>query len=83
MRCYEIMSCGGVLAMPERPDFDPDGSLEGSVYIRFSDMDNLRDTLMSLRGGQAKSAGIRAAARDFVLSGHTWLNRLSSVFGAL
>ena len=83
MRCYEIMSSGGVLACSEYPDFDPDGSLNGKIYFRFSSAEELVDILKELRANPRKNASIKRDAHKYAIEHHSWLNRLHNILKVL
>lgn len=83
MRCYEIMSSGGVLAISNFPDFDPEGKLNGTAYIKYSSAEELCEKKEFFRNHPENAAAIRNNAREYVLSAHTWPHRLSGILQAL
>lgn len=83
MRCYEIMSCEALLAISHYPDFDLSGSLDKTVYFRFSSPDELLDIFNSYKDKPEKISEIKQNARQYVLENHTWLNRFDSIMKVL
>lgn len=83
MRSYEIMSCAALLARNEKPDFDPDASLEKHVYLRFSSAGELHELYREYSADKDKFNEICANARQYVLENHSWLNRLAAIIPVL
>lgn len=76
MRCYEIMSCGGLLATPERPDFDQNANLESNIYFRYSSTNELLEILKMCKTDKARTQAMRQNAREYAAVNHSWLQRL-------
>ncbi|OGV51332.1 MAG: hypothetical protein A2017_20155 [Lentisphaerae bacterium GWF2_44_16] len=83
MRSYEIMSCGALLVRNEKPDFDPDASLEKHVYLRFSSAGELHELYREYSADKGKFSEICANARQYVIENHSWLNRLAAIIPVL
>jgi len=83
MRSYEIMACGGILSLRHLPDFDPAGELRDKVYITYASAKDLAIQREHYANNPRRLAEIRAAAREFAASRHSWLHRFPVIIEAL
>ncbi len=82
MRVYEILAAGGILATSRRPDFDPEGKLDGKVYFHFEKTEQLKKIVESLKITPSLVKKVSENAIAYVRSKHSWSHRLKSILKA-
>jgi hypothetical protein len=83
MRCYEIMSAGGILVLTGKNDLDPDDSLAGQVYLKYESPEQFAELKKEYPRDSKKLIAMRDNARSYVIEKHSWLTRFKTILEVL